>query len=107
MCRLVSISGVLTHNPLTDIPSGGILAVPSLLVSEGSVPIYEYRCSRCGETFEKLIRTTSGQVEVRCPSCDAVEVDRQVSLFGFSGGSSSGGSYTASYGSGSSCTTGG
>ena len=64
------------------------------------MPIYEYRCSQCGEKFEKLVRTTSGPVEVRCPSCNADKVDRQVSVFGFSGGSSS-----QSYSGGSSCNT--
>jgi len=59
-----------------------------------SVPIYEYRCSVCGERFEKLVRTSSGQVDVRCPKCDAEEVERQVSVFGVSTGST-GGSFTS------------
>jgi len=37
------------------------------------------------EKFEKLVRTTSGTVEVHCPNCDADKVERQVSLFGFAG----------------------
>ncbi len=63
------------------------------------MPIYEYRCSACGEKFEKLVRTTSGRVEVRCPNCDAAEVERQVSVFGFSGGTS----VATSFRSASSC----
>lgn len=66
------------------------------------MPIYEYRCSACGEKFEKLIRNSSGQQEIHCPSCDADRVERLVSSFGFSAGSSSGGSYTPP----SSCGTG-
>ncbi len=67
------------------------------------MPIYEYRCSACGEKFEKLVRTTSSPLEVRCPNCNADKVDRQVSVFGFSAGSGIG-SY-ASYGGGSGCGT--
>jgi len=55
-----------------------------------SVPIYEYRCSVCGERFEKLVRTSSGQIEVRCPKCHAEDVERLVSVFGVSTGSSGG-----------------
>ncbi len=64
------------------------------------MPIYEYRCSQCGEKFEKLLRSTSGQAEVRCPNCNTERVDRLVSVFGFSGGSTG-----QVYGGGSSCTT--
>ena len=66
---------------------------------EGSVPIYEYVCPQCREHFEKLIRSTSSQVEIRCPSCDAANVERKVSVFGLSGGSSGG----LSFGGGSAC----
>ncbi len=62
------------------------------------MPIYEYRCSLCGERFEKLVRTTSGPVEIRCPACNADRVERQVSMFGFANASSGG-----SYNSASSC----
>ena len=54
------------------------------------MPIYEYVCPQCGERFEKLIRSTSSQVEIRCPSCDAANVERKVSVFGLSGGTSGG-----------------
>jgi len=67
------------------------------------VPIYEYRCSVCGEKFEKLIRGSSGTVEVRCPSCNTDKVDRQISIFGFYGGSGS--DSFGSYSGGSSCGT--
>jgi putative FmdB family regulatory protein len=52
------------------------------------MPIYEYRCSACGEKFEKLVRSSSGQQDIHCPSCDADRVERLVSTFGFSTGSS-------------------
>ncbi len=65
------------------------------------MPIYEYRCSECGEKFEKLVRSSSNQTEIHCPNCDADKVERQVSVFGFSGGSST--SFGGSFSSGSSC----
>lgn len=70
------------------------------------MPIYEYSCPACGESFEKLVRTTSGSVEIRCPNCNTDKVARKVSLFGFSGGSGSD-SYGGSYSGASSCSTGG
>ena len=35
--------------------------------------------------FEKLVRTTSGPIEVRCPACASERVDRQISNFSYSG----------------------
>ncbi len=67
------------------------------------MPIYEYSCAECGESFEKLVRTTSGSADIRCPHCNTDKVSRKVSVFGFAGGS--GGSSFGSFGgsSGSSC----
>ncbi len=47
------------------------------------MPIYEFRCSDCGNDFEKLLfsRTTS----VSCASCGSAEVTRRPSRFGTSG----------------------
>lgn len=55
------------------------------------MPIYEFDCPDCGETFEKLIRDTSGQTKVVCPTCGSVKVKRKLSAFAASvrGGSSS------------------
>ncbi len=55
------------------------------------MPIYEYRCQKCGERFEKLVRTFSGQQSVVCPCCGSEEVQKAVSLFGLSGSSHSSG----------------
>lgn len=63
------------------------------------MPIYEYVCSRCGESFEKLVRSSSSQPEIHCPKCEGDKVERKISVFGFSGGSSDG----LSFGGGSSC----
>ena len=50
------------------------------------MPIYEYKCRECGDKFEKLVRTSSGEKDVKCPSCESPFVQRQVSVCGFLGG---------------------
>jgi len=53
------------------------------------MPLYEYRCSQCGEKFEKLVRLSAGDAEIACPACDSSLVDRLVSLLGRGGGKES------------------
>ena len=55
------------------------------------MPIYEYRCSVCGEEFEKLIRSMSAAQEISCPRCGSRRVNKAISLFGGALSSSSGG----------------
>ena len=43
--------------------------------------MYEYRCDKCGERFEKLVRSTSSQESIACPSCGASETRKQFSTF--------------------------
>jgi putative FmdB family regulatory protein len=40
------------------------------------MPIYEYRCCGCEETFEALVR---GDDAVACPHCGSSSLDRLVS----------------------------
>jgi putative FmdB family regulatory protein len=51
------------------------------------MPIYEYRCEKCGEPFEKFLRTFSEQGDVVCPRCGSADVKKAVSLFGLSSSS--------------------
>ncbi|HID86080.1 MAG TPA: zinc ribbon domain-containing protein [Anaerolineae bacterium] len=53
------------------------------------MPIYEYQCQKCGATFEKFVRSSSAQIELRCPECGSEEVRKVFSLFATSGFSSS------------------
>jgi putative FmdB family regulatory protein len=47
------------------------------------MPLYEYRCSDCETSFEKLVR--SWTEEVSCPSCASALVEKQLSTFAFAG----------------------
>jgi len=53
------------------------------------MPIYEYRCSECGENFEKLLRSMSATVEICCPRCGSRRVKKAISLFGKGGSTAS------------------
>ncbi len=44
------------------------------------MPIYEYRCSECGERFEELVRG-SGDEPTACRACGSSEVARVYSPF--------------------------
>lgn len=50
------------------------------------MPIYEYRCETCEKPFEKLVATF--REEVACPDCGSAFVERLLSTFAMSGGSS-------------------
>ncbi|HEU5315448.1 MAG TPA: zinc ribbon domain-containing protein [Chloroflexota bacterium] len=44
------------------------------------MPLYEYRCRRCGAHFEKVVRWGTDDREVTCPACSAKEAERRLSL---------------------------
>ena len=49
------------------------------------MPIYEYRCQKCGEKFEKLVRSSTDQTELTCPNCGSNQTEKLMSVFGTSG----------------------
>lgn len=57
------------------------------------MPLYEYRCAKCGKKCEKLVRATEADKVKECPHCGEEALERQVSVFGglFGGCGSSGG----------------
>ncbi|RJQ53612.1 MAG: zinc ribbon domain-containing protein [Actinobacteria bacterium] len=68
------------------------------------MPIYEFRCSKCGEKFEDLV--CAGTETATCPKCGAGEAKRLFSAFGVkSGDSFSSGSSGCSSCSKTSCTS--
>ncbi|MBC8485111.1 MAG: zinc ribbon domain-containing protein [Bacteroidetes bacterium] len=44
------------------------------------MPIYEYKCTKCNERFEKLVKIDE---IVKCPECEG-DVEKQISTFTFS-----------------------
>ncbi|OYD15207.1 hypothetical protein CH330_06280 [candidate division WOR-3 bacterium JGI_Cruoil_03_51_56] len=62
------------------------------------MPIYEYKCQKCGARFEQLLKRADEKVS--CPECGSFELEKLFSyLGGVRGGDSSGSSS-------SSCPTG-
>ncbi len=45
------------------------------------MPIYEYQCKKCGDKFEKLIRSMSEEPKVDCPKCGSGQTARALSVF--------------------------
>jgi putative FmdB family regulatory protein len=45
------------------------------------MPIYEYRCETCGETFEKIRRMQDADNPLQCPRCESEQVERLLSAF--------------------------
>ena len=50
------------------------------------MPIFEYQCSQCNKTFEKIV--FSGDKEkIECPECKSDDVKKKVSATSFMGNS--------------------
>ena len=45
------------------------------------MPLYEYRCEKCGLRFEKLRRMQDADEGVGCPQCESQAVERLLSSF--------------------------
>lgn len=43
------------------------------------MPIFEFRCLKCGNIFEKLFTSAGGKVEITCPECRSDIFERVVS----------------------------
>lgn len=72
------------------------------------MPIYEFRCLSCNHIFELLSLAQNDTVELKCPQCQAPEVERVLSRVSHVIGSSSGSpktSVTNKSCSGGSCAT--
>ncbi len=50
------------------------------------MPIYEYRCTSCGETFSLLQKMGAGAAETSCPRCGSTEVEKLISACAVGGG---------------------
>lgn len=49
------------------------------------MPIYEYRCRKCGMIFEKIQRIGEGGEYLICPHCGAKNPDKILSTFSTKG----------------------
>ncbi|MBR0225873.1 MAG: zinc ribbon domain-containing protein [Thermoguttaceae bacterium] len=65
------------------------------------MPIYEYKCNKCGATFEALIRSSSEAPQ--CPECNSKEVGRLMSAPAASHSEGSSGGHSHSCGCGCNC----
>ena len=52
------------------------------------MPIYEFRCAKCGHIQEFLTTSSTEQVELKCPECEGDELERVLSQVSYAMGSS-------------------
>lgn len=45
------------------------------------MPIFEFECKECSESFEELVRSNSAVDEVVCPECGSPQVRKKISTF--------------------------
>jgi len=43
------------------------------------MPLFEFNCNTCNQSFEELLRRIESISEVTCPDCGGIEVKRKVS----------------------------
>ena len=67
------------------------------------MPLFEFLCSRCGSSFEELVRSADATDEVRCPACESREVQKKISSFS---SRSAGGRSSSLSSSAAACNTG-
>ncbi|MBN1303915.1 MAG: zinc ribbon domain-containing protein [Anaerolineales bacterium] len=44
------------------------------------MPLYEYQCNACHQSFEELVISSRAE-EVHCPYCKSTEVNKKISSF--------------------------
>ncbi len=70
------------------------------------MPIYEFRCLRCGHVFELLkLKKESKEVGMKCPECGHKKVERVLSRVGMVRSRSGGVTRTVKECGGSTCAT--
>ncbi|MBW1912194.1 MAG: zinc ribbon domain-containing protein [Deltaproteobacteria bacterium] len=45
------------------------------------MPIYEYKCNKCGDNFEQIVFPSDDESNFECPSCCDKDISRIVSSF--------------------------
>ena len=54
------------------------------------MPIYEYKCEKCGEKFGELDSIANRDKPHKCPTCGSMKSERQMSMFSAGSGESGG-----------------
>lgn len=70
------------------------------------MPIYEFKCAKCGNIQEVLVSRSSEKVEMKCKACDSEVLERVLSRVSFTMGSDKGATprvSTKNCGSGNTC----
>jgi putative FmdB family regulatory protein len=44
-----------------------------------TMPYYEYRCNKCGEDFEKMLRFSESDNNPICPKCESADTHKKIS----------------------------
>jgi len=68
------------------------------------MPLYEYRCEKCGQEFEKMLRFDQSDELPVCPVCQSDDTRKRISAFSSRG---SGGAFSTSTPASSSCSSSG
>ena len=55
------------------------------------MPIFEFRCLDCGDMFEKLFMNSDEKIDLVCPECQSMSLERVVSTTNYAVGVGSGG----------------
>ncbi len=70
------------------------------------MPVYDYKCRKCGAEFEKFLRSMSAAAAVQCEKCGSSQVTKLITCCAISSGGKTEGSGSASSSSScSSCST--
>jgi putative FmdB family regulatory protein len=69
------------------------------------MPIYEYRCRKCGEDFEFLLQNRKRKPTVTCPKCHSARTQRLMSAFAGKIGNTAGGGASCGSCAATSCGT--
>ncbi len=45
------------------------------------MPIFEFVCLDCGDSFDKLVKSSYAITDIKCPSCESQDIKKKLSLF--------------------------
>jgi len=77
LTKFFALSG---SNSLTSGEQASMVNMKLKTVEDKVMPMYEYYCRTCGETFE-LLEKEKGK-NPTCPKCNSPETEKKLSIFG-------------------------